>query len=203
MIKEFAPTDLPESVHEALAGDGAVVRGLIDPERARLMCELVPPTGRQRVYLNPALARSPDLKIPLLDRMRSAIKRVVTERLGRSATFWGTYVMRPDILRVGQSGRHMDGRGTIVSGSLNLEPGDERETTFFARRLTACDAPYSEIEATGKKHGDISYEEMNRCTLGVGDMVIISRGIIHGSLASSDRKSITYRTRGIVPGDFE
>lgn len=180
--------------------DAVVVRELVGTDQAAAICEFVPEDGKQRVYTRPWLFRHPAFQVPHLREARERINRMVIAELGRTATIFGAYVMRPDMLRAGPTRLHCDGRGTILSGSLNLDMGSEDETAFFARRVTPSNAPFSQIMAAERQ--SMPYAEMARCTLGIGDMIFVARGVLHGSEASEDRQSITYRTRGIIPADF-
>jgi hypothetical protein len=109
--------------------------------------------------------------------------------------------MRPDMLRAGKTKGHLDGRGAIVSASLNIDLGDGQPTGFFAHKIGAVDAPYSALE-TSWEQNNMPETEMASCELGIGDMVIVARGVAHGSIAIIERKAITYRTRGIIPADM-
>lgn len=201
MIKEISPHDLVHGIKETLQENAVVVRGMVDTEQAANIRSLVPDLGKKRVYLSPSLYGHQALKLAYFEDTRKEIGQVISNQLGRTATLWGSYVMKPDILRAGKTKPHLDGRGAIVSASLNLDLGDENETGFFAHRIAETNAPYSVLEA-GWEQNDVDIEDMDMCNLGVGDMVIVSRGVVHGSLAPDSRKAITYRTRGLIPADF-
>ena len=201
MITEVHKTDIVDGIQEVLKNGAIVVRNVVDPSRALALNSLIPQTGKKRVYLSRSLCRENLLRIPMFDESRAEIRTLIASHLGKNATLWGAYVMRPDMLRSGRTKGHIDGRGAIISASLNIDLGDGQPTGFFAHKIDQIDAPYSALVSKWELN-DITETDMPSCELGIGDMVIMARGVVHGSIAPTERKAITYRTRGLIVPDF-
>jgi hypothetical protein len=198
MISEFPANRYAEGVQASFESSLVVVRGVLTEERARELATLTPSVGRRRITTNPALSLCFRNAVDAIAETRRSVGKIITDKLGPLATLGGVYLQQPDMSRAGNVGPHIDGRNIMLSTSVNLVVGSE-PTELYGERIADARAPYDAIR-NAQAQCDLKDPEdfADRVELQAGDALIVGRGVLHGSVTDPDRRSLVYRTRGMV-----
>lgn len=193
-IKTFEAADYTEAVLTSFQqeSDLVVVRNIIAPEKAEELASMAPDTGKQRLYLRPFHMAQMYNAVPAIASSREQIKDVLDNLFGKTA-LRRAWLQIPDMIRASHVGAHVDHGGILFSTAINLRGSVD----FYGKRVAESNASARDINrGYAEWSREKTFEEA--ISLEVGDAAIISRGVLHATQSSPERRAITYRSRGLV-----